>query len=1102
MGISVLTFSIGTAIAKALLKVLLDDYKFIGELAPDVLDLLKDKAEQSASERTNQRSQALVAAQIAERMRPLFREARLPDNERAALVYELVLTLQQSQISADLLVSCNLDADTVARRLMAARPDAARDFSAGASELYRRALSEAANALITLADGLEGYTTTRDTATLTGLDELNNLIAEMLRRPDAAAETFEREYRRAIESALEKLELFGLPRLDEAARKQKLSVAYVTLQADRRTLREPDQHSDLRLLSALLAGDDEAGSGKDLASRRKEDQPLPYGPIDSILATGRRLIVRGDPGAGKSTLLQWIAITAATRQFAPPLTAWNVSVPFFIRLRALQTPGLPPPEEFPALIAKSVAGTMPPGWAHAQIRLGRAVVLIDGVDEVPQAQRPALLAALEGLVDAYPLARYIISSRPAAVSERDWPEWQAWAQRLEFAEATIQPLSRAGIDQLIAQWHDAYVEGCHTQEERSEALSLPANLKRLLDERAALRRLASSPLLCAMICALHLSRRKQLPVERIKLYEECVEMMLERRDKGREVKHGEEYPDLLYGQKLSLIRDFAYRMLRGGESDIGAEDAADAFATHQADRLGMGREVTGAKILKLFVERTGLLREVLPGRIDFAHRTFQEYLAARAIVHTGEISFLLKQIEDDQWHETILLAAGLANRQQAEKLLKGLLAGGSRVARRKSESEEAAAERRAKGQTLALACLETCDDISREMRQEIVAQAQALFPPSNTQVANAIAAAGDLAVPYLVASPLHTEAQAGLCVYTLGQIGSPAALAALVGYTHDERSQVILQLSSSWERFERREYRTHVIARMKELKLSTPLQQEDLVHLTTLTSLSLNGSAINDLVLLQTLTNLTELSLVGTAVNDLVPLQILTNLTKLTLDGPAVSDLVFLQALTGLTHLAFSNIRVIDFTPLQYLTNLTTLFFTNSRVSDLAPLQHLTNLTTLFLGGTAVSDFTHLQHLTNLKYLNLIGAAVSNFPLLQTLTNLTTLDLSYTAVSNLTLIQALINLTDLSLSHTAVSDLTPLQNLTRLTTLFLSNTAGDDLTPLSFCSELEYLDLEGSKVVSLEALRNCTKLKKLNIRNTKIQDLSPVAGHKDLEIVR
>jgi predicted NACHT family NTPase len=86
----------------------------------------------------------------------------------------------------------------------------------------------------------------------------------------------------------------------------------------------------------------------------------------------------------------------------------------------------------------------------------------------------------------------------------------------------------------------------------------------LLEQRPSLRRLAANPLLCAMICALHLERRSNLPTERIKLYEECIDMLMEQRDVGRGVSQ-EDYPALGTAQRLALLQDLAYRMMRNGE---------------------------------------------------------------------------------------------------------------------------------------------------------------------------------------------------------------------------------------------------------------------------------------------------------------------------------------------------------------------------------------------------------------------------------------------------------------------------------------------------------------------------------------------------------
>ena len=65
----------------------------------------------------------------------------------------------------------------------------------------------------------------------------------------------------------------------------------------------------------------------------------------------------------------------------------------------------------------------------------------------------------------------------------------------------------------------------------------------MLQKRIPLRWLAASPLLCAMMCALHHERGQSLPTNRLTLYEECVKMLLGERDKRRDIVL-EEYPDL------------------------------------------------------------------------------------------------------------------------------------------------------------------------------------------------------------------------------------------------------------------------------------------------------------------------------------------------------------------------------------------------------------------------------------------------------------------------------------------------------------------------------------------------------------------------------
>ncbi len=578
-------------------------------------------------------------------------------------------------------------------------------------------LEEVSNAITKVATDFSGFERDYSANVLQDLDQIFDAVLQLQEKPTKDAERFEQQYKAAIRRQLDRMEIFGLPRMDDNTRQQSLSVAYICLDASHqgasgvvKRLKEEDRfYAELEKAHHAEIDRDE------LKTLEREERIS--GPIDRILAESRKVVIRGQAGSGKSTLLQWIAVRSAHGDFPPHLASWNNSVPFFIRLREYVGQEFPKPEIFPEKLAGMVVGDMPAGWVHEQFKTGRAVLMVDGVDELPSKQRPAMLEALQQLVDTYPLARYILTSRPAAIKVEHWPDWQAWIEETKFADATLQAMDISHIDSFIDHWHKALHRTIVDPADRQEIEENPDLLKKLLRDRPDLRRLASSPLLCSMICALYRGRQRNLPSDRNKLYEECVEMLLDRREKGRKIDLGEDYPDLAYKQKLSLVQKFAYWLMSNGYSDVTTEEADDHFENNlPVMRL---EDVTGEGVRRYFVERTNLLREPVTGRIDFTHRTFQEFLAAQAAVRNNNIGVLLKNSSDDQWRETIILAVGEARPKESEKIIRGLI--------KPSFRKIASKEERMRGSLLAMGCLETAVELPPELRSLVVQKAKALF---------------------------------------------------------------------------------------------------------------------------------------------------------------------------------------------------------------------------------------------------------------------------------------------------------------------------------------------------------------------------------------
>lgn len=153
-----------------------------------------------------------------------------------------------------------------------------------------------------------------------------------------------------------------------------------------------------------------------------------------------------------------------------------------------------------------------------------------------------------------------------------------------------------------------------------------------------LGRLATNPLMCGLICALHRDRRGYLPHGRKDLYEAALSMLLSRRDRERDMAG----PDLREEPQLDLLQRLAYWLIKNGRTEMDRSRAEDIIAralpsVPEAAALGEARVVFAH-----FLQRSGLLREPTPGTVDFVHRTFQDFLGARAAVEEGDFGLLMR----------------------------------------------------------------------------------------------------------------------------------------------------------------------------------------------------------------------------------------------------------------------------------------------------------------------------------------------------------------------------------------------------------------------------------------------------------------------------
>ena len=370
----------------------------------------------------------------------------------------------------------------------------------------------------------------------------------------------------------------------------------------------------------------------------------------------KKLMVLGKPGAGKTTFLKYLTIQCSQGDFLQDC------IPLFIPLKQFaETEGEPGLFDYIALLLSECGVSEAQTKAQQILKQGRALVLLDGLDEVREEDSDRIIKEIRQFSQLFSSSQFVITCRIAA---KEYTFTQ-------FTEVEVADFEDKQIKKFAQSWFEI------------KNLDYAEDFIQQLEENPQIKELATSPLLLTLLC-LEFEDSRSFPGDRAELYKRATETLLRKWDDKRRIQRQQVYKQLSVKRKEDLLSQVAFSTFkekhyffkqRVVENHIADYISNLPDAPTDTDRLHLD---SGA-VLKSIEAQHGLLVERARGIYSFSHLTFQEYFTAQKIVSEPAITDLVEHITQTRWREVFVLTAGmLSNAGELLKLMKqrvdGLLA--------------------------------------------------------------------------------------------------------------------------------------------------------------------------------------------------------------------------------------------------------------------------------------------------------------------------------------------------------------------------------------------------------------------------------------------
>ncbi|PSB34696.1 GUN4 domain-containing protein [Stenomitos frigidus] len=390
------------------------------------------------------------------------------------------------------------------------------------------------------------------------------------------------------------------------------------------------------------------------------------------------IAIVADGGFGKTTLLRHITYTYAQgryRRYRAPkfrpvllyLRKWRdkiaeekLSLPELIRLHIHD-------------LSKAKPLPVPPLWAESLLERGEALILLDGFDEVADAQRPAVARWINTQVTTYGKARFLLSSRQGG--------FEAYQKLVDEAPdtstkmpttLTVREFTRQQRADFLKPWYLCQQQ--HTTQRKTSDVAQTAaqrasDLLAQIEQQPDLQRLAGNPLMLNLIAWVHwYAPGDQLPRERGKLYQTICDLQLGARPTAKRVvmllDSAQERQQVLQGLALTMVQQEAVQL-----------EKAETLKALKPHLEAVDDAASPAQFLKDATNISELLYEPDPKEYAFSHLSFRNYFAAlemQRLEHqqTGQEGQLFDQWRNDKWRETILLYSALLKPKPLEAFVR------------------------------------------------------------------------------------------------------------------------------------------------------------------------------------------------------------------------------------------------------------------------------------------------------------------------------------------------------------------------------------------------------------------------------------------------